>query len=160
MVFHQLIYAALRTSSRWHRLTQYKVLLGQAWHVTLIKKCLVAAGPQHSSLPNFRFKVGVFVPKKGAFRVNSNFFLYIGRRHADGAVARMVVGVHQVLDDIHPTHGAMVRQKCLYAGLDVAGKSLHHGRLFLALTGKVLNTVALYQGLKVRVKELIALVGL
>ena len=72
----------------------------------------------------------------------------------------MVVGVHQVLDDVHPTQGVTVRQICPYSGLDGAVKSLHHGRLFFAFTGIVLDTVALYLDLKVRVKELLAFVGL
>ena len=72
----------------------------------------------------------------------------------------MVVGVNQVLDDIHPAHSAAVRKICPYPGLDGSIESLYHGRLLLALSGKVLDTVALYQGLEVRVKELLAFVGL
>ena len=72
----------------------------------------------------------------------------------------MVVKVHQVLDDIHLTHGAKVRQLCPYSGLDGAVKFLHHSRLLIAYTGKVLDTVTLNQNLKVRVKEFFALVGL
>ena len=104
--------------------------------------------------------MGVSVPKEAHPESVLVLLLDIGQRHADGAVARVVVGVHQVLDDIHQTHGATVRQICPYPGLDGAVKSLHHGRLLLDLTGKVLNTVALHQGLKVRVKEHLALVGL
>ena len=136
------------------------MLLGPVWHVALIKNCLVAAGPHHSSLRNLRFKVGVSVPEEAHHESVLFLLLDIGRRHADGAVVRVVVGVHQVLDDVHPTHGAAVRQICLYPGLDGAVKLLYHGRLLLALTGKALNTVALSQGLKSRVKELLAFVGL
>ena len=84
----------------------------------------------------------------------------ISRRHANGAVARVVESVYQVLNDIHPAHGATVRQICPYASLDGAVEPLHHGRLLLALTGKVLDTIALHQGLEVRVEELFPVVGL
>ena len=143
MVVHQLIYAALSPSSRWHRLTHCKVLLGQVWHVALIKICLVAAGPHHSSLQKLRFKVGVSVPERTHPESVLVLLLDIGRGHADGAVVRVVVGVHQVLDDVHLTHGAAVRQICPYPGINSAVKSVNHGRLLLAFTGKVLNTVAL-----------------
>ena len=124
------------------------------------QNCLVAAGPHHGSLRNFEFKVGVSVPKKANLETVLVLLLDIGRRHADEAVARVVVGVNQVLDDIHPTHGAAVLQICPYPGLDIPIKSLHQGRLLLAFTGKVLNTVAFHQSLKVRVEEFLALVGL
>ena len=143
VVVHQLIYAAVTPSSRWHRLTNCKVLLGPVWHVSLIKNCLITAGPHHSSLRNLRFKVGVSIPDKAHPESVLVLLLEIGRRHADKAVARVVIGVYQVLDDIHPTKGAAVRQICPYPGLEGAVKSLHHGRLLHALTGKVLNTVAL-----------------
>ena len=99
-------------------------------------------------------------PKRGTQSRFSFFFWTSAGANADGAVARVVVGVHQVLDDIHPTHGAAVRQICPYPGHYGGVKSLHHGRLLLALTGKVLNTVLLHQGLKIRVKELLAFVRL
>ena len=150
----------LSPSSRWHRLTHCKVLLGPVWHVSLVKNCLVAAGPHHCSLQNLKFKFGVSVPEEAHPESFLILLLDIGRRHADGAVARVVVGVHQVLDEVHPTHGAALRQICPYPGFDGAVKSLHHGCLLLAFTGKVLDTVALHQGLKVRVKKLLALVGL
>ena len=86
--------------------------------------------------------------------------LNIGRRHADGAVTRVVVGVHQVLDDVDPTHGAAVRQICPNPGFVGVVKSLYYGNFLLAFTGKLLDTVTLHQGLKVRVKELLALVCL
>ena len=72
----------------------------------------------------------------------------------------MVVGVNQVLDDIHPAHGSAVPQICPYSGLDGSVKSRYHGCLLLAFTGKVLDTVALYKGLDVRVEELLAFVCL
>ena len=88
------------------------------------------------------------------------YFLDIGRRHADEAVARVIVGVNQVLDDIYPAHGAAVRQICQYPNLNGLIESLHYCRLLFALTGKVLDTKAFHQGLEVRVGELFALVGL
>ena len=72
----------------------------------------------------------------------------------------MVVKVYQVLDDIHPTHGATIRQICPYPGLDGLIESLYHGRLLFAFTGKVLNTVAFNQGLTVRVEEFLTFVSL
>ena len=72
----------------------------------------------------------------------------------------MVVGVYQVLDNIHPTQGAAVRKICSYPSLDGAIESLHHNRLLFAFTGKVLYTVAFHQSLEVRVEELFVLVGL
>ena len=104
--------------------------------------------------------MGVSVPKMAQLESVFVLRLDIGRRHADGAVSRVVVGVDQVLDDVHPTHGASVRQICPYHGFDGAVKSLFHGCLLLAFTGKMLDTVTYYQGLKFRVNELIALVGL
>ena len=136
------------------------MLLGPDYHVALIKNCIVASGPHHGSLRNLRFKVDVFVPKKAHSETVLVFLLDIGRRHADGAVARVVVGVNQVLDVIYPAHGTAVRQICPYPGLDSPIKSLHNGRLLFALNGKVLDTVALYLGLEVRVEEFLALVGL
>ena len=47
-----------------------------------------------------------------------------------------------------------------YFGLDGSIESLYHGRLLLAFTSKVLNTVALHQGLDVRVIKRFAPVGL
>ena len=136
------------------------MLLRPVWHVALVKNCLVAAGPHYSSLLNLRFNVGVFVPEEAHPKSVLVLLMDIGRRHADGAVARVVVGVHQVLDDVHTTHGAAVLQIYPYLGFAGAVKSLHHGCLLLDFTGKVLDTVALHQCLKVRVKELLALVGL
>ena len=71
----------------WHSLTHCKVLLGPVWHVAFVKNCIVAAGPQHGSLRNLRFKVGVSLPKKADPDTVLIFLLDIGRRHADGAVA-------------------------------------------------------------------------
>ena len=136
------------------------MLLGPVSHVAFVKKCLVAAGSHNSSLPNLRFKVGVSVPKKAHPETVFVFLLDIGRGHADGAVARCVVGVNQVLNDIYPAHGAAVRQICPYPGLDGLIKSLHHGRLLFAFTGKMLDTMAFHQGLEVRVEEFLTLVGL
>ena len=104
--------------------------------------------------------MGVSVPKEAHPESVLVLLLDINRLHADGAVALVIVKVHQVLDDIHPIHGVTVRQICSYSGLDGAIKLLQNGRLLLAFTGKVLDTVAIHQGLKVRVKELLALVGL
>ena len=122
MVVHQLIYVALCPSLRWHRLTHCKVLNGPVWHVTLIKNYLVAAGPHHSSLQNLMFKVGVSVPEKAHLESVLVVVRDIGRRNDDRALARAFVEVHQVLDGIHPTNGAKVRQICLYPGLDCAVK--------------------------------------
>ena len=87
-------------------------------------------------------------PNRRIQRRFSSFF-DIGRSHADGAVARVVVGVNQVLDDIHPAHGPAVREICPYPGYDGAVESLYYGRLLLAFTGKVLNTMALHKGLEI-----------
>ena len=104
--------------------------------------------------------VSVSVSEQAHLKTVLVIFFDIGRRYADGAVARVVVGVNQVLDDIHPAHGAAVRQICPYPGFDGAVESLYHGRFLLAFSGKVLNTVAFHQGLEVRVEEFFALVGL
>ena len=101
------------------------------------------------------FKVSVSVSEKAHPETVVVLYLDIGRSHADGAVARVVVGVNQVLDDIDLAHGAAVRQICPYSGLDGSVESLYHGRLLFALTGKVLNTVALHQGMEVRVEVLL-----
>ena len=134
------------------------MLFGPVWNVALIKNCLVAADPHHSFLRNLRFKVG-FSEETHPKSV-LDFSLHIDQRVADGAVVQVIVKVYQVLDDAHPTNGAAFRQICLYFGHDAAVKSLHYGRLVLAITGKDLNTVELHQGLKVRVKELLAFDGL
>ena len=120
----------------------------------------MAVGPRHGSLRNLRFKVSVSVSEEAHPETVLVIFLDISRSHADGAVARVVVNVNQVLDDIHPPHGAAVRQLCPYPGLDTAVESLYHGHILLALTGKVLNTMALHQGLKIRIDELLAIVDL
>ena len=119
----------------------------------------MAAGPHHGSLRYLKFKGDVSFPKKAHPETVLVFLLDIGRRHADGAVARVVVGVNQVLDDIYPAHGAAVRQICQYPGFDSPIESLRHGRLLFALTGKLLNTVAFHQGLEFRVEEFLALLG-
>ena len=75
-------------------------------------------------------------------------------------MARVVVGDHQVLDDIHPPHGAAIRQVCKYPVLDGAVEPLHHGCLLFALTCDVLDTMALHQARELRIEELLALVGL
>ena len=93
---HQLIYEALCPVSRWHRLTYCKVLVGPVWYVTLIKNCLVAAWPHHGCLRILRFKVGISVCKKAQSETVLVLLLDIGRRHADGAVARVVVRGSQV----------------------------------------------------------------
>ena len=160
VVVHQLIYAALGPFSRWHLLTYCKVLLGLVGHVSLVINCLVAAGPHHGFVRNWRFKVSVSVSEEAHPETDLVLLLDIGRTHVDGAVARVVVGVNQVLDDIHPAHGAADRQLCPSPGLDGSVESLYHGRLLLALTGKVLDTVALHQGLEIQVEELLAFVGL
>ena len=120
----------------------------------------MAAGPHYGSLRNLKFKMGVSVPKKAHPETVIVLFLDIGRRHAYGAVARVFVGVNQVLDDIYSAHGAGVRQICPYSGLDGPIESLHHGSFLFALTGKVLDTVTFHQGLEVRVEEFFSLVGL
>ena len=103
------------------------------------------------------FKISVAVFEESHTETILVLLLDIGRSHADGALARVVEGVYQVLDDIHPGHGAAVRQIYPYAGLDGAVKSLHHDRLLLAFTGKVLDIVAFHQSLEVKVKELFAM---
>ena len=104
--------------------------------------------------------MGVSVPIETHPETVLILLLDIGRRHANGAMAQVVVSVNQVMDDIHSAHGAAVRQICPYFGLNGSVESLYHGRLLLDLTGKVLETVAFHQSLEVRVEELVALVGL
>ena len=91
MIVHQLIYAALSPSSRWHRLTHCKVLIGPVWLVALIKNCLVAAGPHHSFSRKLRFKVGVSLPEEAHPESVLVLLLDIGRRHVYTAVVRVVV---------------------------------------------------------------------
>ena len=79
---------ALGPFSRWQSLTHWKVLLDLIDHVSIVKNCLVSAGPQHGSLRNLRLKMGVCVDKKAHPETVLILLLYIGRRHADGAVAR------------------------------------------------------------------------
>ena len=136
------------------------MLLVPVWHVSLVKHCLVAAGSHHGSVRNLWRKVSVSVPKTAHPKPVLVLLIDIGRRHTDGAVVRVVLWVDQVLNDIHPTHGAAVGQICPYPGFYVPIESLHHGRRLFALTGKVLDTVAFHQGLKVRVEEFLTLVGL
>ena len=64
--------------------------------------------------------MGVFVSEPANPETAHVRLLDIGRSHADGAVARVIVGVNQVLNDIHPAHGAAVRQIFLYHSLDAA----------------------------------------
>ena len=120
----------------------------------------MAVGSHYGYDRNIRLKVSVSVPKTAQPKTIFVILLDIARRHGDGAVARVVVGVDQLLDDIHPTHGAAVRQICPYPGFDGPIESLRFGRLLFAFTVKVLNTVACHQGLKVRVEEFVTLVGL
>ena len=54
----------------------------------------MAAGPHYGSLKNWRFKVSVFVSKEAHSETVLVVLLDIGRSHADGAVARVVVGVN------------------------------------------------------------------
>ena len=70
---------------------------------------------------------------------------------------RVVVGVYQVLDDIHPAHNVAVRTICPYFGLDETASPQSP---LLAFTGKVVNIVALNRGSKIRVEEHFVLVGL
>ena len=44
----------------------------------------------------------------GALREVLVVILYIGRRHANGAVARVVIRVHYALDYIHAAYGVAV----------------------------------------------------
>ena len=78
------------------------------------------------------------------FIADVHFFLKIGRRHSDGAVAQLVVNVHQILDHIYLANGAAVRQICPYPSLDSSVESLYHINLLIVLTGKVLDFVTLY----------------
>ena len=160
VVVHQLIYAALVPSFKWHHLTDRKIFLGPVWHVALVKNCLMAVAPHHGSLRNFWFKVGVSVPEEAQPNTVFVLLLDIGRRNADGAAAGVVVGINQVGNNIHPAHGAAVRQICSYFGLDCLFESLDHGRLLIAFTGKMLNTVAFHPVPKVRVDKRFALVGM
>ena len=84
------------------------MLLGQVWLVALVKNCLVAAGPYHGSLRKLKFKISVSVSEEAHPETVLVLLLDIGRSHAVGAVTRVVVGVNQVLDDIHPAHSAAV----------------------------------------------------
>ena len=94
------------------------MLLGPVWRVTLVKNCLVAAGPQHSSLQNLKLKVGVSVAKETHSETVFLCLLNIHRRHTYGAVARVVVNVNQILHDNHTAHGSSVQQICPYLCLD------------------------------------------
>ena len=89
----------------------------------------MAANQHHCSLRNLRFKVNVSVSEYTDLESVIVLCLDIGRRYADGAKVRVVIEVYQVLDNLHSTHGAAVRQIFHYSGLDSAVKSLHHGRL-------------------------------
>ena len=95
------------------------MLLGPIGHVALFKIRLVAAGTHYGFLRNWRLKVGVGVPVEAHPKADFVCLVDIGRRHADGAVARMVVCVHHFLDDIYLAHDASVRQICPYPGLMV-----------------------------------------
>ena len=130
------------------------------WHVPFVKNGFVAVGPHHGSLQNLRFKVSVSLSEKSHQETVLVLFLDIGRRNADKPIAWVVLGINKVLDDIYPAHGASVRQICPYPGLDGEVKLLYHSCLFFALTDKMLNTVALHQGVEIRVEEFLALVGL
>ena len=136
------------------------MLVGPVWHVAFVTNFLVAAGPHHGSLLNLRFKVGVSVPKTSHLETVLVLFLAIGRRHADGLVAQVVVRVNQVLVNIYQSHGAAVRQIYPYPNLDGPIESLQNGRLLFPLTSKGLDTLAFHQGLEVRVEEFLAFVGL
>ena len=96
---------------------------------------------------NWRFNVSVSVSEEAHSETVLVLLLDSGRSDADGAVARVVVCVNHVVDVINPAHG--VRQICPYPALDGSVESLFRNCRLLALTGKVLDTVALHQGLKV-----------
>lgn len=66
------------------------------------------------------------------------------RAPADGAVARLVVGVYEVQYDIYPAHGASFGQICQYPSLDNFVEPLYYGRPLLAVRNKVLDTVAIH----------------
>ena len=136
------------------------MLIGPVGHIDRVSNCLVAAGPHHGTLRNWRLKVGVAVHEEAHPETILIFPLDIVRRHADGAVVGVIVRVDHVLDDIYPAHGAAVRQICLYTSLDGAVEPLHHSRLLLALICKVNDTVTVHQGLKVCVEKLLVFVGL
>ena len=119
----------------------------------------MAAGSHHGCVRNLRLKVSVSFLKRAHPETVLVLLLDTGLRHVDKAVTRVVVGVDQVLDDIHSTHGAAVRQICPYPCFDGLMESFHHGRLLFALTVKVLDTVAFHQRLEVRVEEFLDLVG-
>ena len=104
----------------------------------------MAAGLHLGSLWNLRFTVSVSVSKEAHPKSDIVLRLDIGRSHTDVAVARVVVRVNQVLIDIFPAHGAAGRQIYLYSDLDGAVEFLYHGRLLLALSSKVLNTMVLH----------------
>ena len=86
-------------------------------------------------LQNLSLKVVVFVCEEAQSETVFSFQLDLSRRHADDAVARVVVSVNQVLNDIYLAHGAAVRLIYLYFGLDDSVKSLYHGRVLIAFTG-------------------------
>ena len=100
-------------------------------------------------MQNLKFKLSVSVSETAQLETVLVILFDIGRSHADGAVALVVVGVNQVLDVIHSAHGAAVRQICQYYSFDGAVESLYKGRHLIAFTGKVLDTVALHKGLKI-----------
>ena len=135
------------------------MLIGPVGPVSLVKNCLVADCSHQNSVRNFRLKVIVSFPKKAHPITVNVLLLNIGRRHADGEVARVVLGLNEVLDDILPTHGAALRQICPYPGFDNLIESLHNNRCFIERIGKVLDIVAVNQLQEVRVDKFLTYVG-
>ena len=70
----------------------------------------MASGPHHGSLQKVRLKEGIAVSEKAHPETVLIFCLDIGRSHVDLALAWVVVGVNQFMDDIHPAHGAAVQK--------------------------------------------------
>ena len=71
-------------------------------------------------------------------------FLNIGISHADGEVARVVVGVYQVFNYINLADGVALQKISLYSSLNGSVELLYHGRILLSFTYNVLDIVALH----------------
>ena len=96
-----------------------------------------------------RLTVGVAVPKKAHSNTILVFVLVINWLYSDKAMARIVVGVYQVLNDIHLAHNAALSQICLYLSLNGEIESLLSSSVLLAITGKVRDIMKLHPGLEV-----------
>lgn len=109
------------------------MLLGQLKLVAFVKSCIVAAGLYHGSMQNLMLKFSVVVSENAHLKTVLVLFLNIGWRHADEAVAQVIVFVNLVFNDIYLAHGAAILQICPYFSQDNAVKLLYYNRLLLAL---------------------------